>query len=451
MKKVFTKLTQSVLFGSLLLTAFNGSAQTSTTTLASAVTKADKKSDATTVQVTAAKPADADTTFKPSGKLWGYSFGDFYYAAHTDAANRGAETNYNGVANNRNAFQIRRVYLGYDYNITKKFSAELLLEAAPSANTGTANGTSISNGDNLVDGKMSFYIKNINLRWKGFWTGTDLVIGEMATPAFSLLSEKVWGYRSIEKTVADLHKTNSYDLGIALQGVFDPKTKNYGYNVMLGNNTGASLLGAGSTAPNTGMFKQIYADVYAKFLDQKLIFDVYYDHVQTASTSVVSGVSIGQQAHRMWKGFAAYTTPELTVGIEAYSNKIANGVLTTTTDVSATKGVADATVKAFSAFIRGTIVKNQLGFFARYDGYNPNDAYSTAYTYAKNTNLSSYDPNTKEKFYTLGLDFTPTKNVHFMPNMWLVDYKDLRAAGTGVPLNDHTLVWRATFFFTFGK
>ena len=43
---------------------------------------------------------------------------------------------YNGVPTYRNAFQFRRIYLGYDYEITKKFKAELLLASEPNANTG---------------------------------------------------------------------------------------------------------------------------------------------------------------------------------------------------------------------------------------------------------------------------------------------------------------------------
>src|SRR6266536_5933393 len=70
-----------------------------------------------------------DSLFKPSGKLWGYSFGDYYYKAHSDALNRGGANQYSNIEKGRNAFQFRRVYLGYNYDITPKFSAELLLAA----------------------------------------------------------------------------------------------------------------------------------------------------------------------------------------------------------------------------------------------------------------------------------------------------------------------------------
>ena len=67
-------------------------------------------------------------------------------------------------------FQFRRIYLGYDYNISKKFSAELLLAAednfppgAPpvgsAAGTTTTFAAGNSTGDLLTNQKLTFYIK----------------------------------------------------------------------------------------------------------------------------------------------------------------------------------------------------------------------------------------------------------------------------------------------------
>ena len=159
----------------------------------------------------------SDSAFKAgspnSGKLWGYMFGDYYVKAQADSLNRGSSSQYSGVPKNRNAFQIRRLYLGYNYNITKKFAAEVLLEAAP--------------GEGLTDTKLAFYIKLANLRIKDLWKGTDLILGQVGTPGFSMSSEPIWGYRSIEKTVIDIRGTPSYDLGASLQGKFDPKYRKF--------------------------------------------------------------------------------------------------------------------------------------------------------------------------------------------------------------------------------
>jgi hypothetical protein len=276
------------------------------------------------------------------------------------------------------------------------------------------------------------------------------VIGEMGTPCFALnepgtngpssLSEATWGYRSIEKTITDFHKNNSYDLGAALQGTFDPATKNFGYVLMVGNNSQASLLGAAN--PNTGFYKIIYGDLWAKFLNQKLYIDIYADYLKTAPATF----AIPGQSHNMYKIFASYNTKPISIGVEAYTQKFTSGVQNTVT-----KAPEDATAQGISIWVKGKIAGN-WNFFGRYDGYNPNTDFINTDSYTANTNYGSYNPTVKETFWTAGLDYNPTKNVHFMPNFWLVDFKDNRDAATaGYVAPDHTLVYRFTFFFTFGK
>ncbi|MDO3625888.1 hypothetical protein [Mucilaginibacter sp. BT774] len=453
MERKFTKLTGSILMLSLLAVGFNAQAQTSFASDVKLTKEAAKQeSSATSTETKATAKPQEDTTWKPQRRIWGYAFGDFYYNAHADAGNRGPEQNYNGVPQYRNAFQFRRIYLGYDYEITKKFKAELLLASEPSASTGVNGSTAIQNGDNLVDGKMAFYIKNINIRYRDLWNGTDLVVGEMATPGFAVnepgtngptsLSETTWGYRFIEKTVSDVHKNNSYDVGAALQGTFDPKTKNFGYVLMVGDNTQASLLPAANA--NSGFYKIFYGDIWGKFLDKHLLVDIYADYVRTGPATA----AIGGQAHNMLKGFIAYTSSKLSVGVEAYTQKLTNGVTNTTAAAP-----ADATAQALSVWVKGAIVKDKLGFFARYDGYNPDKDYIGTDAYAATPGIyAAYTPVYKERFYTAGLDFTPTKNVHFAPNLWLVDYKDQRNSGvTGRVSDDHNLVYRMTFYYVFGK
>ena len=44
--------------------------------------------------------------FKPSGKVWGYVFGDYYYKVHADSLNRG-NTQYSNIAKDKNFFEFR--------------------------------------------------------------------------------------------------------------------------------------------------------------------------------------------------------------------------------------------------------------------------------------------------------------------------------------------------------
>ena len=80
-----------------------------------------------------AQMADTTVEFKPSGKLWGYAFGDYAYKGGTDnigtaaaPAYRGGSNQYTGMPVNANMFQFRRIYLGYNYDISQHFSAEFL-------------------------------------------------------------------------------------------------------------------------------------------------------------------------------------------------------------------------------------------------------------------------------------------------------------------------------------
>ncbi|MDP9048776.1 MAG: hypothetical protein M3N14_11620 [Bacteroidota bacterium] len=455
MKKMFTKSFSTALVIVLTTIAFAVNAQTTSLTNTTATTvasttgvnstaKAMVNTEATATSETktevkaVTKAADPDTSFKPVRRLWGYAFGDFYYKSHSDPLGRGGSNQYTGVPQDRNAFQFRRIYLGYDYDITKQFSAELLLAAEDNfATVTTPAAAGATSGDLLTNNKLTFYIKLLNLRWKNIWNGTDLVIGQQSTPAFPLLSEKIWSYRSIERTVADIRRTPSYDLGAGLQGTFDPATKNYGFDLMVANGT--------SDKPENDIYKWFYGDVYAKFLDQKLIFDLYADYEQlTGNTATVSATS-----RNMIKGYVAYTTPKFTVGIEAFTNMLKNGALATRADK--TTAYLDQTAVAWSFYVRGPIVKNKIGFFARYDTYNPDTNYDNAAYVSYKGLVGNYDPNIKEEFFTAGLDFTPTKNVHLMPNIWANRYKNQQANITGSAVDNADVVYRLTAYFTFGK
>lgn len=374
--------------------------------------------------ITAQFVSGSDSAFKAgspnSGKLWGYMFGDYYVKAQADSLNRGSSSQYSGIPKNRNAFQIRRLYLGYNYNITKKFAAEVLLEAAP--------------GEGLTDNKLAFYIKLANLRIKDLWKGTDLVLGQVSTPGFAMSSEPIWGYRSIEKTIIDIRGTPSYDLGASLQGKFDPKKGNFGYDLMVGNGTGAK--------PEGDNYKWLYGDVWGKFLDKKLYVNLYMDY---NGMSPVAGM---KHSRSMIKGFVAYTVPSFTFGVEAYSNHLRNDDQATEIS-SGTVDVLSVNATGFSIFTHGTIVKDKLNFFARTDFFNPNNQIDNNKYNKYVGNTGGYnDPSTKENFITAGLDFTPVKNVHLMPNIWINHYTH---QGFATKYNASDVVARLTFYFVFGK
>jgi hypothetical protein len=386
-----------------------------------------------------------DSAFKAgkpnSGRIWGYAFGDYYYKSHADTLNRGGSNQYTGIPQSRNEFQMRRIYLGYDYNITKKFSAELLLAAEDNITTGSGT----TSGDLLTDNKFSFYIKLANIRWKNIWKGTDLVVGQAATPGYSLLEDKVWNYRSIERNIIDIRRTPSYDFGATLQGKFDPVKGNFGYDVMVGNGTSAK--------PENDNFKWFYGDVYAYFFNKKLVVNLYADYEK------LNWTSSWHHSRQMVKGYIAYSFPStsnadtsaLTIGVEGFINNLKQDNFAT--KISGGTDTLDAVAKGISLYVHGNIIPNKLRFFARYDAFNPTNNIDNSVYVSYKGNTSNYnDPVTKEQFITAGLDYMPAKKVHFMPNIWYNSYKyEGPDKGASTPYNSHDLVYRLTFYFVFGK
>jgi hypothetical protein len=429
-----------------------------------------------------------DSLFKAgvenTGRLWGYAFGDFAYKANADSLTRGGSNQYTGIRASTSLFQFRRIYLGYDYNISKKFTAELLLAAednfppgAPPVGTTTGTTTTFSaansTGDLLTNQKMAFYIKNMNLRWKNIWKGTDFIIGEMSTPSFPLLSEKVWSYRSIERTISDIRRTPSYDFGVAFQGVFDPATKNFGYNILAANGT--------SDKPDYTQYKWMYGDVYGYFAHKHIVVDLYADYQRLNWTPT------WHHSRQMVKGFLAWNSSATdktmnpgtgyTIGVEGYLNTLKSDLIATT--IAGPVDTLTNVARGISFYVHGDIIKNKLRFFARMDFYDPNTKVNSAVYKSYSGNTSNYNDNSfhtvyntnaatpsvtytttgdqsyKQQFITAGLDFKAAPRVHFMPNVWYNNYKSQVLTPT---TNDgpqyatgHDLVFRLTFFFAFGK
>ncbi|GAC1382980.1 MAG: hypothetical protein NVSMB45_09780 [Ginsengibacter sp.] len=377
-------------------------------------------------------PMFSDSIFKAgtpgSGRIWGETFGDYYYKAHSDKENRGGVNQYTGVPEGRSAFAFRRIYLGYDYNISKRFTTELLLASEDNFEQEFTPGQSTISGDLISNNKLGLFIKQANLRWKNIWKGTDLVFGEVYTPSYLLLTAKVWSYRSIEKTISDLRKTPSYDVGITLQNHMD-SGGNYGYNIMVGNGTGAK--------PENDKFKWFYGDVYAKFFNKKLVLDLYADYER------LNWIPGFHHSRNMIKGFAAYNTKALTIGIESFVNYGKQDVVGIR---GLNKDTLNSVATGVSIYIHGEIIKDKLKYILRYDRYNPNQNYN-ATVYSKYLGLTpTYEPSNNERFIIAGLDYAVLRNVHFFPNVWYNQYINKSVSDKG-----YDLVYRLTFQYSFGR
>ncbi|HXS57296.1 MAG TPA: hypothetical protein VN726_14290 [Hanamia sp.] len=368
--------------------------------------------------------AQDTTNFKPSGKIWGYAFGDYAYKPHADSAQRGS-VQYSKLAKDYNSFNFRRVYLGYDYQFSPNISSQLLLahESSFEANP--------SNADVLTNNNRAVYIKAMNIRFKNVIPRATIVAGQQSTPTYATLSEAVWGYRSVEKTIADMRGiSSSTDLGVGVYGRIG-KSENVGYDVLVGNNNGAKL--------ENNNFKKIYTSLYVYFFDKKLVIQGNFEHDRAALQPVHKDIST-------FKAFAAYKTSTTTIGVEAFQQTQTNS----TSFIQGAPPIADTfytNIKpsGISLFLTQQLTKDKLNFFARFDIYNPDTKFSNSNNYVKGYN------STKETFATIGLDFIPAKNVHIMPNIWYDQFHSKLSGVSGNLKNDYDLVGRITMYFTFNK
>ena len=343
--------------------------------------------------VTAMVAGSITVQAQSKGNLWGYAFGDYAYVAHGDSASRGKGAQYAGLGNNttsknealgQSAFDIRRVYLGYDYDINKKFTAHTLL---------SYEGNSDAQGHNVQ------FLKTAYLQWHNIFPKSDLLIGLQPTCSFGTNTEALWGYRSVEKTVMDMRGMDgSTDLGIGLMGkIWEAKADSgkkgtsINYILQLGNNSGSNPIpqfsGCGYPLNNTtDQAKKIRFNLYLNALNDALTVGFYTDYINYGGVHYGTSSTLFQSATQTMKFYANYSNKWFGIGFEYDMQSMKNGEIETFSD--STKGTNDttnATLSAISVFAHGTIIQKRLNIFARYDMYNPD----TKYSFSKDESFAS--------------------------------------------------------------
>jgi len=434
--------------------------------------------------------------------FWGYAFGDYAYMAKGDSAGRGTKQQYKGVgaggqAAKPNAFEIRRAYLGYDYTINSHFSAYALLAYE---------------GDQDVQDDRTVYLKYMYVKWKNIWKGTDLKIGQQATNSFASAynTEPLMGYRSVEKTIMDMHGMDgSSDMGLTLEGrlaTFHAKDTTkvpsfLGYSAMVGDNSGnnpvagftAQTAGSGisgatvtstststSTSTTSGgattttttktttstaiavnplnyttdVAKKFRGNVYFNTLNNALTVGLYADFINYGNFYYNNSSKAYQHSVSTQKAYAAYNSKWFGIGFEYVMQTYTNGEYETFKAGKGTNDTVNSVQTGFSVFAHGTIIPSVLNVFARYDMYTPDTKYSynaneTFTDLATNVSASGNGNSYKETFMNFGLDWTPTKDkkVHIMPNVWYYGIKN--GYGSEDLGSDNYMLYRVTFLFAF--
>jgi hypothetical protein len=306
------------------------------------------------------------------GRISGYIFGDYFYEfSHPDATTQ---------ALNRNGFQFRRAYFTYDRDLSQQFSVRFRLEM---------NSPDFGRNDLLVP-----YIKHAYLRWNNLIPQSKLSFGLSSTPTWNV-SEGVWGYRSVEKTIMDLRKVaSSADLGMALEGKLT-ESGVLNYHILIGNGTG--------TRGEIDKNKRAYISVPIK-IQQAYILVPYFDY---------EGGNDGTSKN-MLALFAGLQKSRFHGGVEVFQ-KVSNKALANN---------QDKTEKGLSVFGAAKVVE-KIKLLGRFDIYDPN------------TDVDD-DGNT---FIIAGLDFAPDKNVNIIPNVKIESYQ---AAS-----RDANAIGEVTIFFKF--
>ncbi|MBI9057948.1 MAG: hypothetical protein JEZ01_09290 [Labilibaculum sp.] len=181
--------------------------------------------------------AQETTEFVPSGKASGKVFFNYHYDMTS-----GEEQ--------ESSFEIKRSYLGYDYNIAKGFKASITLDV----------------GKNDGGSDYTAYLKKAQLEW----TMSPVVkvsLGMISTIQFKE-QEKFWGYRYIRKSFADeFGFESSADVGVKAKfKISDSFSVNAiimngeGYK-NLQDEDGKQKIGASLVYENKGLLAKVYGSV----------------------------------------------------------------------------------------------------------------------------------------------------------------------------------------------
>jgi len=339
--------------------------------------------------------------FGQNGKISGNIFGDYFYNISRDPLIDSLSNTALTGKKDFNGFQFRRIYFTYDYKISETFDTRFRLEADQSANTS--------------NGKIGVALKDAYLKWKNIFEGSDIILGLQPPPSFEI-SEAVWGYRSIEKTIMDLRGiVSSRDLGISLKGMID-NSGNINYWLMIGNNSGNS--------PEIDKYKRFYGHLHFKPL--KNISVTVYGDLKVSPSLKVNSVTLNNNDITTAL-FAGYNEKDkFIIGIESFLQMRENGFVEQNAASLVYQTRNALGISAFGSYSFSSLI----GAVVRFDHFDPN---------------IDYDFNGDSRnFYIFSLVFKPDASVSLMPNVLIETYESLDGNNY-----DASVTGRITFYYSF--
>lgn len=316
---------------------------------------------------------------KEPGKISGYMFGDYYYVA----------ANHDEVREGKNGFWFRRIYFTYDHGLSENFSIRFRIEMNSAGNFTSNN-------------KLEPFVKDAYLKWKH--SRHTIIFGLSSTPTWDVI-EKIWGYRAVEKTPLDLQKFgSSRDFGLAFKGSLDSQNR-VNYHFMIANGSGTG------TENNEG--KKLLFSLGAKFTDNFFV-EGYADFEERP----------GRTNRYTLQGFVAYQREDFRLGVQLAHQTRQTG-----------EGLEDLKLQIASVFA-AVKLSQQAWSLVRFDRtFDPN-------SFGNKISYIPFDATAKSNFFLAGVDITPIKNVHIIPNVEAVVYDEVSGERP-----DTDVIPRITFYY----
>lgn len=333
-----------------------------------------------------------------NGRLSGLVFGDYYYNLKRDPIAAGMGNIAYPGSEGMNAFQIRRVYLTYDHNISQEFSGRIRLEADNSYSYGN---------------QFSVYLKEANFQWNNIFDGSNLVLGLQQSPTY-VVSEFYWENRFLEKTQLELRLiAPASDLGISLSGNLwgNGMLK---YWLMFGNGNGIFR--------ESDKHKRLYSHLQFS-PDKNFTFTLSFDYVSRPKLLIRTPGPYDLEYPNddlNFTLFAGYREKQrVSVGVEAFYRIRQNGEQ--------------------QRNLEGHSYSLALSLFGTWY-FSPKVAVAGRYDY--------FDPVTTQEgdsrsIYLLALNWYPANGVILSPNIVVESYESLPA---GTSFNS-AIIPRFTFFY----
>ncbi len=304
----------------------------------------------------------------PKDRFSGETYLDYYYNIQMNDASK----------KDLQGFQFRRIYFTYDHTISPSFDARVRFEADQKELT-------------TPSAKITTFMKEAFLKWKGVFEGSDFIAGLSPTPTWDI-AEVAWGYRSLEKTIMDLRGiAPRTDLGVDLRGkLAGDGTANYWLKI--GNNSGQSI--------ETNKFKRYYGLLHFKPSSQ-FQATVYADLDAEAKVYDSFDGTYKDNNSFTFAGFLGYREEgKYSFGLEGFYHPTQNNFRSTPLTALETQNGYGVSAWAWG------MVADQVRLVGRFDIYD------------SNTGLSN-----NTVYFGLGaIDFMPTPDVHIMPNVWIQPY-----------------------------